>query len=128
MWAIPRHVLAALEVAIGRSAVNLMLSPPRAACGGREGGRGYPRWVVHSQPQNVRGVDLVTGASYVGTGLTRDTFVALPSGGVILIFVNEFHIQATAGADSFLVNQLFHVTVTGNGTVTAVVGNVFTSC
>jgi hypothetical protein len=83
---------------------------------------------IHSQPQNVRGVDLVTGASYIGTGLTRDTFIALPSGGLVLTFVNEFHIQATAGADSFIVNQLFHVTVTADGTVTAVVDNFYATC
>lgn len=83
---------------------------------------------IHSQPQGVRGVDLVTGTSYIGTGLTRDTFIALPSGRLILTFVNEFHIQATAGGQSFVVSQRVHVTVTGDGTIAAVVDNLFTSC
>jgi hypothetical protein len=76
----------------------------------------------------VRGVGLDTGASYIGTGLTRDTFIALPSGGLVLTFVNKFQIQGTAGADSFVVSQLLHITVTGGGAVTAFVDNFFTSC
>ena len=83
---------------------------------------------IHSQPQNVRGEDLVSGASYIGTGLTRETFVALPSGGLVLTFVNDFHIQGTAGADSYLVSQVVHLTVMGDGTVTAFVDNLYVSC
>lgn len=83
---------------------------------------------LHVQPQNVSGVDTATGTRYVGTGLTRDTFIALPSGGLIVTFVNEFHIQATAGAQSFVVSQLFHITITGDGSITAIVDNSFTSC
>ena len=83
---------------------------------------------IHSQPLNVRGVGLDTGASYIGTGLTRDTSIALPSGGLVLTFVNNVHVQGTAGADSFVVSQLLHITVTGGGTVTAFVDNSFTSC
>ena len=83
---------------------------------------------IHSQPQNVRGVDLVTGASYIGTGLTRETFAELPSGGFVLTFVNDFHIQGTAGADSYVVSQLVHLTMTGDGAVTAVVDNLYVSC
>ena len=83
---------------------------------------------IHSQPQNVRGVDLVSGASYIGTGLTRETFVALPSGGLVITFVNDFHIEGTAGADSYVVNQLVHLTVMSDGTITAFVDNVYVSC
>jgi hypothetical protein len=83
---------------------------------------------IHSQPQNVRGVDLVTGANYIGTGLTRETFVAHPSGGLVLTLVNDFHIQGTAGADGYLVSQVVHLTVKGDGTITAVVDNLYVSC
>ena len=83
---------------------------------------------IHSQPQNVRGLDLFTGTSYIGTGLTRETFIGLPSSGLIVTIVSEFHIQATAGGQSFLVSQLFHITVTGDGTITAEVANLYTTC
>jgi hypothetical protein len=83
---------------------------------------------IHSQPLNIRGVGLDTGTSYIGTGLTRDTFIALPSGGLVLTFVNKFQIQGTAGADSFGVSQLLPIPVTGGGTVTAFVDNFSTSC
>src|SRR4051794_32178505 len=79
---------------------------------------------THIQPQGIRGVDLQTGASYIGTGLTRNTFVAAPSGVTTITLVNRFHIQATAGGESFDAADLVHITVLPGGTVTAFVDNV----
>ena len=82
----------------------------------------------HFQPQGIKGVDLTTGTKYVATGLTRDIQVVSPSGGITETFVNRFHIQATTGAESFIVSEVFHITVNPNGDVTAFVDNFSSTC
>jgi hypothetical protein len=72
---------------------------------------------IHFQPQGVTGVDLSTGAVFQASGLTRDLIVSSPSGGFTETFVNQFHLQATGGAQSFVVTDLFHVTVNPDGSV-----------
>jgi hypothetical protein len=82
----------------------------------------------HFQPQGVSGVDLVTGTVFRATGLTRDLIVNSPPGGSTETFVNRFHIQATGGAQSYIITELFHVTVTPNGTVTVFFDNFASTC
>jgi hypothetical protein len=82
----------------------------------------------HFQPQGVTGVDLVTGTVFHATGLTRDLIVNSPSGGSTETFVNRFHIQATSGAQSYIITELFHVTVTPAGTVTVFFDNFASTC
>jgi hypothetical protein len=82
----------------------------------------------HFQPQGVKGVDLVTGTTFIATGLTRDIVVVSPPGGFTETFVNQFHIQATTGAESFIVREVFHITVNANGDVTAFVDNFSATC
>ena len=82
----------------------------------------------HFQPQAINGVDLTTGTKYVATGLTRDIVVVSPAGGTTESFVNRFHIQATGGAESFIVSETFHITVTPNGDVTAFLDNFSSTC
>jgi hypothetical protein len=82
----------------------------------------------HFQPQGIMGVDLTTGTRYVATGLTRDIQVVSPAGGFTETFVNRFHIQATKGAESFIVSEVFHITVNANGDVTAFVDNFSSTC
>jgi hypothetical protein len=82
----------------------------------------------HFQPQGVTGVDLVTGAVFHATGLTRDLIVNSPPGGSTETFVNRFHIQATRGAESYIVSELFHVTVTPDGTVTVFFDTFSSTC
>jgi hypothetical protein len=74
-------------------------------------------FAFHFQPQGITGVDQVTGTVFHATGLTRDLIVESPRGGTTETFVNRFHIQATRGAQSFIVTDLFHITVTPDGTV-----------
>lgn len=83
---------------------------------------------THSQPQGVRGVDLQTGTTYLGTGLTRDLTVLSPSGVTTLTVVNRFHLQATAGAQSFDVSETLHLTALADGTITAFVDNFSAPC
>jgi hypothetical protein len=82
----------------------------------------------HFQPQGVTGVDLVTGTVFHATGLTRDLIVNSPAGGSTETFVNRFHIQATRGAQSYIISELFHVTVTPDGTVRVFFDNVSATC
>jgi hypothetical protein len=82
----------------------------------------------HTQPQGIAGTDLQTGTKYLGTGVTRDVVTVAPSGTNTISFVNRFHIQATAGADSFDISETFHITTLADGTVTAFVDNFSASC
>jgi hypothetical protein len=82
----------------------------------------------HFNPQGVTGVDLVTGQIFHATGLTRDLIVNSPPGGSNETFVNRFHVQATGGAQSFIVTELFHVTVTPDGTVTVFFDKASSTC
>ena len=89
---------------------------------------GGAMFASHIQPQGVSGTDAQTGTKYVGNGLTRDVIVFAPTGTTTFTFVNRFHIQATAGADSFDVSQTVHVTQLPDGIVTAFVDNFSASC
>jgi hypothetical protein len=40
-----------------------------------------------------------------------------PPGGTTDTFVNRFHIQATGGAESFIVSEPFHIIIAPDGTV-----------
>lgn len=85
-------------------------------------------FAFHFQPQGVTGVDLVTGTVFHATGLTRDLIVISPPGGTTETFVNRFHIQATGGAESFIVSELIHITIAPDGTVTVEFDNFASTC
>ena len=79
-------------------------------------------------PQGISATDPITGIVYHATGVTRDTTVVSPSGGSTETFVNRFHLQATRGAESFVVSETFHVTVTPSGAVTAELDHFSATC
>lgn len=83
---------------------------------------------THSQPQGVIGVDLQTGARYIGTGVTRDTVVSASSGTQAITLINRFNLVGTAGADSFNFSATVHFTAFPDGTLTAFVENLSASC
>jgi hypothetical protein len=83
---------------------------------------------VHFQPQGVSGIDTTTGTVFRAGGLTRDLYVSSPPGGATATFVNRFHIQATNAAESFIVNVVFHVTVTPDGSVAVIFGKASSTC
>jgi hypothetical protein len=85
-------------------------------------------FAIHFQPQGVSGVDLVTGTVFRAVGLTRDLIVNSPPGGTTETFVNRFHIQATRGAESYIVTELFHVTISPDGTVRVELDNFSSTC
>jgi hypothetical protein len=82
----------------------------------------------HAQPQGVSGIDSTTGTVFRAGGLTRDLTVNSPPGGFTETFVNQFHLQATGGAQSYLVTELFHITVTPAGTVSVTFDNFSSTC
>jgi hypothetical protein len=83
---------------------------------------------THDNAKGISGVDLVTGTVFHATGLTREHFSFGPSGGFTDTYVNRFHIQATGGAESFIVSETSHITVTPDGKVTAYVDNFSSTC
>ena len=82
----------------------------------------------HFQPQGVTGIGLTTGKTYRATGLTRETTVIVPTGGLVDTFVNQFNIVGTAGAQTYDVREIFHITVTPSGDIAAFVDNFSISC
>jgi hypothetical protein len=85
-------------------------------------------FTTHFQPQGADGVDLQTGTKYLGTGVTQESVVLAPSGTATVTVVNQFHLQATTGAQSFDARETFHFTAFPDGTVTAFVDNVYATC
>jgi hypothetical protein len=69
-----------------------------------------------------------SGAPYHATGLTRDTTVFVPSGGLTETFVNRFHIVGTMGAPTYYVKTTFHITVTPSGDVAVELENFSEEC
>ncbi|MEJ2288038.1 MAG: hypothetical protein P8Y02_05210 [Deinococcales bacterium] len=83
---------------------------------------------VRHQPMNARGVDQTTGTVFRGVGTGGDLTVTLPNGGSTETTVNVFHLQATQGAESFVVRAVFHITVASDGTVIVRVDRVSATC
>ena len=81
----------------------------------------------HFQPQGVTGTSS-SGVAYHGTGLTRETTVLVPSGGLTDTFINRFHIVGTAGAPTFYVKETVHLTVSPTGEILASVDNASEEC
>jgi hypothetical protein len=82
----------------------------------------------HFQPQGISGVDTSTGTVYRGVGVTRDLFVSSPAGGFTETSVNRFHIQSTAGVESYLISGLFHLTITPDGQARVLVDKFSSTC
>jgi hypothetical protein len=85
-------------------------------------------FAIHFQPQGVKGIDITTGTAYIATGLTRDLVVSTPPGGFTETYVNRFHIQATTGAESYIVTELFHITFSSDGTIRVVIDKFSAPC
>jgi hypothetical protein len=81
----------------------------------------------HFQPQGVTGTSS-SGVTYHATGLTRETTVTVPSGGLTDTFVNRFHIVGTGGAATYYVKDTVHLTVSPTGEITASVENLSEEC
>jgi hypothetical protein len=81
----------------------------------------------HFQPQGVTGTSS-SGVTYHATGLTRDTTVSVPNGGLTDTFVNRFHIVGTRGAPTYYVKETFHITVSRTGKIIAFVDNFSEKC
>src|SRR5713226_7843670 len=74
-------------------------------------------YAIHGQWQEVSGVDTTTGTVFRLVGTSRDMTVFLPNGGFTSTFVDRFNLQATRGAESYIVPFLNHIVVAPDGTV-----------
>jgi len=81
----------------------------------------------HFQPQGVTGTSS-SGVVYHATGLTRETTVQVPSGGLTDTFINRFHIVGTGGAPTYYVKDTVHLTVSPTGEIWASVDNASEEC
>ena len=79
-------------------------------------------------PQGISAVDTNTGIVFHATGVTLDVAVTSPPGGSTETFINRFHLQATRGAESFVISETFHITFTPGGQMTALVEMSSSTC
>jgi hypothetical protein len=80
--------------------------------------------MVHHNPAGVRGVGLLSGATYHGTGVGQ----GVTFGDEDFTFVLSFNMIGEGSARNFTVHQTIHMTTTANGEVTADVLNVKMNC
>jgi hypothetical protein len=77
--------------------------------------------IAHFQPQGVSGVGETTGDRYRGTGpgffLTRANLNLAAN--EVSTFLTNFRIIGPGAGNNLLIHNLFHLTVNGNGVVTA---------
>jgi hypothetical protein len=81
----------------------------------------------HFQPQGVTGTSS-SGVVYHATGLTRETTVFVPTGGLVDTFVNRFHIVGTTGAPTYYVKETAHLTVSPTGEIIVFIDNFSEEC
>ena len=81
----------------------------------------------HFQPHGLSGTSS-TGVPYHGTGLTRETTVFIPAGGLVDTSINRFHIVGTRGAPTYYVKETEHLTVTPAGNVSVSFDNFSLEC
>ena len=89
---------------------------------------GGTKFAFHDNPQGIRGVDTITGTVFHGTGVTREVDLFSPSGGITSTFVDRFQIQATGGAQSFIISETEHITIAPSGKVAVSFDNFSASC
>ena len=84
---------------------------------------------VHTQPQGASGVGQTTGDVYRATGVTQEQdSIPLTNGAFEFTFINNFKIIGQGPDNNLLVHQTVHVTMTADGTVTALVDNTSVEC
>jgi hypothetical protein len=81
---------------------------------------------IHGNAQGLSGTGLTTGDKYQVTGAS-DLATNVKVGAETTI-VNNFHIIGPGKGNNFLLQELFHVTVNPDGTVTAFVDNLREEC
>ena len=82
----------------------------------------------HSQPAGVSGTGVVSGASYRGTGVTRNVTFNDGTPPFDFTLVNNFRIVGSGSANNYMVHSTIHMTVNANGEVTAEVTKTETTC
>jgi hypothetical protein len=81
---------------------------------------------VVDNPQGVTGIGLVSGLTYQGTGVTRESFTLAK--GSTDTFVNNFRLISRGPGSDVIVQDVFHITVNANGDVTATLDRTTVNC
>ncbi len=83
----------------------------------------------HANPQGITGIGQTSGAIYHATGVTRsDSGGSLVDGAAEQTFINRFHIVGDGRTPNFEAFNTVHVTLNADGTMTANVSNISTTC
>jgi hypothetical protein len=82
---------------------------------------------AHFQPQGITGVG-ESGTMYQGTGVTQTMTENSAGPQVSSTLINNFRIISHGPSDNFTVHLTVHVTVNGNGELTAEVVDTRTEC
>jgi len=72
----------------------------------------------HDQPEGLFGVGEITGDKYKATGVTQET-TRIGVVGVTDNFINNFKLIGQGPGNNLLIHENIHVTINGNGTLTA---------
>ena len=82
----------------------------------------------HDNPQGISGIDTTTGTVFHATGLTREVDVSSPHWRVHEHVRESIPHPGDRGAQSFIVTETEHVTVTPDGAVTVSFDNFSSTC
>jgi hypothetical protein len=87
------------------------------------------RMKLHFQPQGIKGIGLITGDQYQGTGATQDEFKgSLVNGQYEETFINNFRIIGQGNGNNYLLHETFHVTINANGVTTVLIDKIESDC
>ena len=87
------------------------------------------RTKLHFQPQGIKGIGLITGDQYQGTGATQDELKgSLVNGQYEETFIDNFHIIGQGNGNNYLLHETFHITVNANGVVTVLIDKIESDC
>ncbi len=89
-------------------------------------GRGGGHFVLHDNPQGIRGVGQVTGSTYQGTGVTRSSSNFRV--GSADTFVNNFRMIGQGPGNNLLVHQNSYITISAQGEVSVRHDNFSAEC
>jgi len=87
------------------------------------------RMKLHFQPQGIKGIGLITGDKYQGTGVTQDEFKgSLVNGQYEETFIDNFRIIGQGNGNNYLLHETFHVTINANGVFTVFIDKIESDC
>lgn len=85
--------------------------------------------VMESNPQGVTGTGEITGATYHGTGVSRETInVSSTDGSFTDSYVLRFDFTGDGKTPNFATHETAHITVNADGTIIVNFDSIGTTC